>query len=167
MTLHWLTIFITLDMSFMIPMIPAGTKPQRKPMAPAPTVPQSTLYVRNLDEELLVEELKKELKALFAPFGSVLDVKVKRNIKHRGQAFISFESTDAATNAMHALQGHFLKEKPMVCTLNARMCSMQENLVLQSRKRKGSWRNTRNNESRSRNREQMNRLQKSKRDVMT
>jgi U2 small nuclear ribonucleoprotein B'' len=94
-------------MSFIIPIIPVGTKPQRKPMAPPPTTPQSTLYVRNLPETKKLEDLKTELTNLFSKYGKLVDLKVKHNIKHRGQAFVSFETIDEATRAKDELYGMY------------------------------------------------------------
>lgn len=110
-------------MAFLIPIIPVGTRPQRTPRAKPPsqvlslTQPQQTLYVRNLTEEHSTEQVHASLTSLFSQHGSLLGVKAKRNIRHRGQAFVSFDSVDAATRAMHALQGYFLFEKPMVSLL--------------------------------------------------
>ncbi|KAI8913295.1 hypothetical protein EDD86DRAFT_187715 [Gorgonomyces haynaldii] len=97
----------------MIPIIPVGTQPQRRPQKPPPTTPQQTLYVRNISEKPKLKEVEQQLKDLFSQYGSVVDIKVKRNIRHRGQAFVSFETVEQATKALQHTNGHFLFEKPI------------------------------------------------------
>lgn len=96
---------------FMPPMI--GMKPQRKPKAAAPTNPQATLYVRNLNEKLKPSVISEALLTIFSQFGKVIDIKYKKHIRHRGQAFVSFETSEIATEAMIKSQGFPLFEKPM------------------------------------------------------
>jgi RNA recognition motif-containing protein len=55
----------------------------RKPKAPPPTQPTQTLYVRNLNEQMNHSKLKIALENLFSSYGKILDIKLKRNIKHR------------------------------------------------------------------------------------
>ena len=95
----------------MPPMI--GMKPERRPKAPPPTQPQATLYIRNLNERLKVSVIREALLTIFSQFGKVLDIKYKRNLAHRGQAFVSFESAEIATEAMKKSQGFPLFDKPM------------------------------------------------------
>jgi U2 small nuclear ribonucleoprotein B'' len=90
-----------------------GMKPQRRPKAPPPTQPQATLYVRNLNEKLKVSVIREALLTIFSQFGKVVDIKYKRNLQHRGQAFVSFESIEIATEAMQKSQGFPLFDKPM------------------------------------------------------
>ena len=59
--------------------------------------------------------LNKALDKLLASFGPVLDLKVKRNVKHRGQAFVSYASQTLADKVKTELQGFELFGKPMVC----------------------------------------------------
>ncbi|KAJ3363909.1 hypothetical protein HDU91_002807 [Kappamyces sp. JEL0680] len=105
----------------MMPFLP-GQKIARRPNRAPPTEPQATLYVRNLNEKLKVEVLKKGLEAVFGSFGKIVDIKVKRHLRHRGQAFVrqvlavshrSFENKEIATTAMQRSQGFQLFEKPM------------------------------------------------------
>jgi RNA recognition motif-containing protein len=90
-----------------------GKKVIRKPSRPAPQEPQATLYVRNLNEKLQPKVLAKGLAAVFGQFGKVVGIKAKRNLKHRGQAFVSFESKEIASEAKRKAQGFPLFEKPM------------------------------------------------------
>lgn len=90
-----------------------GQKVLRKPSRPPPQEPQATLYVRNLNEKLQPAVIIKGLEAIFSQFGKVVDIKAKRNLKHRGQAFVSFESKEIAGEARRKAQGFPLFEKPM------------------------------------------------------
>lgn len=60
-------------------------------------------------------DLYKSLYGLFSEFGPVLDIHIKRTMKMRGQAFVSFKDINDATRAMQRLQGSDLFGKPMVC----------------------------------------------------
>lgn len=77
-------------------------------------VPCPTLYVQNLNEKCSVELLQKELFYSFCPFGKIYDIKIKKNMKMKGQAFIAFESIENASKALIALQGNILLYKPLV-----------------------------------------------------
>ncbi|KAJ3272412.1 hypothetical protein HDV01_005595 [Terramyces sp. JEL0728] len=88
-------------------------KPERKPLAPPPTTPQATLYIRNLNEKLGMNTMKMALEAIFSQFGRIVETRVKKHIKHRGQAYVSFESSEIAAFALSKAQGFPLFEKPM------------------------------------------------------
>jgi RNA recognition motif-containing protein len=51
---------------------------------------------------------------IFSEYGHVIDLVAKRNLKARGQAFIVFDSPEAAETAIKEVQGFELFEKPMV-----------------------------------------------------
>ena len=70
--------------------------------------------MRNLTENRELSELKGALESLFSQYGKIIDIKLKKNIRHRGQAFISFEQQDQATKVLQSCQGFLLFEKPMV-----------------------------------------------------
>ena len=58
--------------------------------------------------------LKASLRGLFKSYGEVLDVVAHNNLRMRGQAFVSFESPDAAAKALKEVRGFPLYSKPMV-----------------------------------------------------
>ena len=58
--------------------------------------------------------LKASLRGLFKSYGEVLDVVAHKNLRMRGQAFVSFESTDIAQKAAKEVRGFPLYSKPMV-----------------------------------------------------
>ncbi|KAJ6119716.1 U1 small nuclear ribonucleoprotein [Penicillium sp. IBT 18751x] len=76
--------------------------------------PNSTVYVKNLEERIKVEQLKVALEEIFSEFGNVLEIVAKTNLKAKGQAFIVFDSVDAATRAIDEVNGFELFDKPMV-----------------------------------------------------
>jgi U2 small nuclear ribonucleoprotein B'' len=57
-------------------------------------------------------DLRQILYVIFSRFGKVLEVKAKRNIRMRGQAFVTFEKTEDALKAQNELnrQKFFKKE---------------------------------------------------------
>ncbi|KAJ5527228.1 U1 small nuclear ribonucleoprotein [Penicillium pulvis] len=76
--------------------------------------PNSTVYVRNLEEHIKIEQLKQSLEEIFSEFGNVLEIVAKTNLRAKGQAFIVFDSVEAATRAIEEVNGFDLFDKPMV-----------------------------------------------------
>lgn len=60
-------------------------------------------------------ELKKSLHAVFSQFGKILEILAFKTLKHKGQAWVVFEDTQSATNAMRQMQSFPFYDKPMVC----------------------------------------------------
>lgn len=79
----------------------------------ADLAPNATLYVRNLDEKIKIPALIKALRDIFGEVNPVVDVIAKKSIKRRGQAFVVFESADAAQEAMDTLQGLDVLGRPL------------------------------------------------------
>ncbi|KAF9920577.1 hypothetical protein FBU30_009567 [Linnemannia zychae] len=76
--------------------------------------PSPTLYIKNLNEKIKLDVLKKSLKALFGQYGEVLEIVAHSNIRMRGQAFVVFEDKDSAAKALAEVQSFPLYGKPMV-----------------------------------------------------
>ncbi|EKX40208.1 hypothetical protein GUITHDRAFT_75811, partial [Guillardia theta CCMP2712] len=57
--------------------------------------PNQTLYIRNINEKyskkFRLEELKAKLKAIFRPYGEILDIVAMSNFYNKGQAFVVFK----------------------------------------------------------------------------
>ncbi|KAI9345197.1 hypothetical protein BDR26DRAFT_856505 [Obelidium mucronatum] len=87
--------------------------PRRRPMAAAPTDPNHTLYVRNLNEKVAMKTLTTALEAIFSGFGEIIQIRAKSNIKLRGQAFVTFKNIDSATKALNEVQGFPLFSLPL------------------------------------------------------
>ncbi|KAI8909453.1 hypothetical protein DFJ77DRAFT_472557 [Powellomyces hirtus] len=87
--------------------------PPRIPKQPPPTEPCQTLYIRNLPETKAQKSLENALRAIFSQFGEILDIRMKTNIKLRGQAFVTFKEVEPATKALKEIQGFPLSGRPM------------------------------------------------------
>jgi hypothetical protein len=70
-----------------------------------PLAPSQTLYLRNIDDKISVNELKRELYCLFSFVAPVVEIEARKGVKTRGQAWISFANTETATIVMQKLQG--------------------------------------------------------------
>ncbi|KAI9376336.1 hypothetical protein BJX61DRAFT_490125 [Aspergillus egyptiacus] len=81
---------------------------------PSNISPNPTVYVRNLEERIKVEQLKEALREIFSEYGTILDIVAKTNLRAKGQAFIVFDSVDSATRAIDEVNGFDLFDKPMV-----------------------------------------------------
>ena len=67
-----------------------------------------------MHERIKPEQLKEALTEIFSEYGTIIDFIARRNLKAKGQAFIVFDTVEAATNAIEAIQGFELFDKPMV-----------------------------------------------------
>ncbi|KAL8639782.1 MAG: hypothetical protein Q9226_008829 [Calogaya cf. arnoldii] len=76
--------------------------------------PNSTVYVKNLEERIKIDDLKEALTEIFSEYGTVIDLIAKKNLKARGQAFVVFEDVESAERAIKEVQGFELFEKPML-----------------------------------------------------
>ncbi|KAG6751380.1 hypothetical protein POTOM_045914 [Populus tomentosa] len=76
--------------------------------------PNQTIYVKNLNEKVKKEELKRSLYCLFSQYGRILDVVALKTAKLRGQAWVVFSEVTAASNAVRQMQGFPFYDKPMV-----------------------------------------------------
>jgi RNA recognition motif-containing protein len=52
--------------------------------------------------------------ALFGQFGKIIDVVALKTLRLRGQAWVVFTDTAAATNALRTMQGFPFFDKPIV-----------------------------------------------------
>jgi len=101
----------------------APPHPEQQPVADPPTIPETapepeeqaseTLYIQNLNERIQIPVLKASLRGLFKTYGEVLDVVAHKNLRMRGQAFVSFASADIAKKAAKEVRGFPLYSKPM------------------------------------------------------
>lgn len=58
--------------------------------------PNQCLFVNNLNEKIKIEEIKINLYFLFSQHADVLDVHIKKGLKHKGQAFVLLASINQA-----------------------------------------------------------------------
>ena len=67
------------------------------------TESSDTLYLKNLDDSVRSNELRRTLYLLACEYGPVLDVALHKNEKGRGQAWITFTGREAAVRALQGL----------------------------------------------------------------
>ena len=91
-------------------------------MASSSNQPNTTLYIKNLNDKVNKEELRSQLFALFTTYGKIIDVVASKSQKMRGQAFLVFTDLAGATSAMRACEGMVFYDKPLVSRLKTR-CS--------------------------------------------
>lgn len=82
-------------------------------MLSADIPPNQSIYVKNLNEKVKKEELKRSLYALFSQYGRILDVVALKTPKLRGQAWVVFSEVTAASNAVRQMQNFPFYDKPM------------------------------------------------------
>jgi len=58
--------------------------------------------------------MKKSLEAIFSPFGEILEINLKKNLRMRGQAFIVMKDVESATRALNVIQGFPFYNKLLV-----------------------------------------------------
>lgn len=95
-----------------------GTKPEaaeddKDKEDPLPEGATEVLYVNNLNEKIKLDIMKQSLKVLFKEYGSVLGVTAHRNLRMRGQAFVTLDTKQAAAKAVKEVQQFPLYGKPM------------------------------------------------------
>ena len=72
-----------------------------------------SVYCRNLEQSIKIPQLKESLTELFSEYGEIIDIVAKTNFKAKGQAFVVFDSVDAAQKAIDDIQGFELFGRPM------------------------------------------------------
>ncbi|KAF8397173.1 hypothetical protein HHK36_016080 [Tetracentron sinense] len=95
-------------------------------MLSADVPPNQTIYIKNLNEKVKKEELKRSLYALFSQYGRILDVVALKTTKLRGQAWVVFSEVTAASNAVRQMQSFPFYAKPMVAERKRRAEEVQQ-----------------------------------------
>lgn len=70
--------------------------------------PNQTLYIKNLNDRVNIKALRAELREMFSKFGTIIDLIALTSFWRKGQAFIVFDSVDAAKQALTEMQGYIL-----------------------------------------------------------
>uniref|UniRef100_A0A1J3GHI8 U2 small nuclear ribonucleoprotein B'' 2 n=1 Tax=Noccaea caerulescens TaxID=107243 RepID=A0A1J3GHI8_NOCCA len=83
-------------------------------MLTADIPPNQAIYIKNINEKINKEELKRSLYCLFSHFGRILDVVALKTPKLRGQAWVVFTEVTAASNAVRQMQNFPFYDKPML-----------------------------------------------------
>lgn len=90
------------------------TEPEQRtePMLLQDTV-LDTLYINNLNEKVSLNRLKSVLTLLFGRYGKVIQVTAHKNLKLKGQAFVTFADPVSTEKALLKLQGRPVFKKPI------------------------------------------------------
>ncbi|OCK80139.1 RNA-binding domain-containing protein [Lepidopterella palustris CBS 459.81] len=75
--------------------------------------PNNTVYVRNLAEEIKIDQMVEALREIFCEYGTIVDIVAKKSLKRKGQAFIVYDDPASAAQAIEDVQGFELFDKPM------------------------------------------------------
>ena len=75
--------------------------------------PNSTLYIRNLNDRVHKDALKRQLYLYFSQFGRILEIIASKRPGLQGQAWVAFDTLDNATKALVGSQGFELLGKSM------------------------------------------------------
>lgn len=75
--------------------------------------PNQTIYIKNLNEKVKKEELKRSLYCLFSQYGRIVDIVALKTPKLRGQAWVVFSEVTAASNAVRQMQNFPFYDKPI------------------------------------------------------
>lgn len=76
----------------------------------------NTIYVNRINEKIARNKLERVLRRLFGRYGDIVLVTVHKNLKMKGQAFITFEDTKSSEKAMAKLQNYPLFRQPIQIT---------------------------------------------------
>ena len=84
----------------------------------AEPAPSPTIYINNLNEKTAVDTVKEEIEAMFGQFGVVRQVtamkgRLPNGHYRKGQAWVLFDSIEAASAAKDKMQGFVYHDKEM------------------------------------------------------
>ncbi|CEG48465.1 u1 small nuclear ribonucleoprotein a [Plasmopara halstedii] len=76
--------------------------------------PNHTLYLNNLNDKIKADRMKATLYATLSQHGKILEIVMGHARRLRGQAWVTFDDIPSASNAVRAVNGTILFEKPVV-----------------------------------------------------
>ncbi|KAL5547126.1 hypothetical protein UlMin_006813 [Ulmus minor] len=92
--------------------------------------PASVLYIKNLAKDVVVDDFYYIFGSMFGSTDvakSSLNVKLMREGRMRGQAFVTFPSVELAHHALNLVHGYVFKGKPMVIQFGRNPAAVKEN----------------------------------------
>ncbi|GMF26677.1 unnamed protein product [Phytophthora lilii] len=95
-------------------MTDAAAEPPAAAPATADVPPNHTLYLNNLNDKIKAERMKASLYASLSQHGKILEIVMGRARRLRGQAWVTFDDVPSASNALRAVNGSVLFDKPVV-----------------------------------------------------
>lgn len=78
--------------------------------------PIETVYINNINDKVSLKKVNEELLKVFNKYGEIIDIQLKKNLKMKGQAFITFDSLKSAKDAIKANNKTVLFGKPLKIT---------------------------------------------------
>lgn len=90
-------------------------KEDSKDALPALT-PRHTLYINNMNEKVSLNKIKPVLSRLFGRYGTIVQITAHKNLKMKGQAFVTYKSIESCEKAIQKLQGRPIFRKPIHVT---------------------------------------------------
>jgi RNA recognition motif-containing protein len=76
--------------------------------------PCETLYIKNLNEKIKIDELKEALNKEFSQYGEIIEIRVRNTIRLKGQAFISFKTKEQSSKAKKNLNDKLFLNKKLI-----------------------------------------------------
>ncbi|KAG3003039.1 hypothetical protein JG687_00014183 [Phytophthora cactorum] len=92
----------------------ADTAPSPHTVETADVPPNHTLYLNNLNDKIKADRLKATLYATLSQHGKILEIVMGRARRLRGQAWVTFDDIPSASNALRAVSGSMVFDKPVV-----------------------------------------------------
>lgn len=71
---------------------------------PIEIIPRETLYINNINDKVSLNKLKRKLDEIFQKYGEIIQITAHKNLKMKGQAFITFKDIQSSTRAMEEEQ---------------------------------------------------------------
>lgn len=75
-----------------------------------------TLYINNINDKVSLNRLTSELTTLFGSYGKIIQLTANKNIKMKGQAFVTYDNLDSSIKAQHEMNNHTLFSKKINVT---------------------------------------------------
>lgn len=70
-----------------------------------------TIYIKNINDKIREDDMKQTLRKLFEVYGEILDIKMKKSLPCRGQAFIVYKNLESSEKAKRTMSGAILYGK--------------------------------------------------------
>lgn len=72
-----------------------------------------TLYVNNINDLISRNKITYVLNHLFSQFGLVVEIRIRKSLKMKGQAFVTYQEQCSCEKAIEKLQGRSVFKKPI------------------------------------------------------
>ncbi|ODV66448.1 hypothetical protein HYPBUDRAFT_140801 [Hyphopichia burtonii NRRL Y-1933] len=76
----------------------------------------STIYINNLNDKVKIDRLKETLYKKFRKYGNIIQLSAHKNLKMKGQCFITYDNAKSAEEAIKGLAGEKLYKKELQIT---------------------------------------------------